>query len=326
MSNNINTTNMSNNITMRCLSILDRGGVRVTIVQFHLREVIFNDSLQKIDNDVVCIVHTRSLSSIVLPSAVTEIGIAVFADCDSLRQVILLGIPRKIGVGAFYNRISLERFTLPIISTRLDNLIQTGLWSVEKENEVDEVRGVVERSGGDLFVSSNHTMGTGGAEGRNWSREDLDKIIRLISYYEVKEATSMLELALWKFKLDQVDKANGAFQLQAFQLKADSAHNNIQLIVVTLLGAFTKRCGVPSCHHSCWKRVINYLEHAKEMAGYLVSHEYMEGCIKCADWPSSDIHENIIDNFPERIMQDAWNYHPHAFEFIQLPLHQLIAI
>ena len=71
---------------------------------------------------------------------------------------------------------------------------------------MDEVRGVVERSGGDLFVSAQ-TMGEGG---NNWNRvrEDLDRTIRLISYYELKEATSILELALWKFKLDQVDKAN----------------------------------------------------------------------------------------------------------------------
>ena len=30
----------------------------------------------------------------------------------------------------------------------------------------------------------------------------------MISYYEIKEATSILELALWKFKLGQVDEAN----------------------------------------------------------------------------------------------------------------------
>ena len=46
--------------------------------------------------------------------------------------------------------------------------------------------------------------------GRNWNavRRDLGKIIRLISFYELKEGTSTFELALWKFKLDQVDKAN----------------------------------------------------------------------------------------------------------------------
>ena len=46
---------------------------------------------------------------------------------------------------------------------------------------------------------------------RNWNRvrESLAKIVRLISYYEIKERTSIFELALWKFKLDQVvDRAN----------------------------------------------------------------------------------------------------------------------
>ena len=46
--------------------------------------------------------------------------------------------------------------------------------------------------------------------GNNWNavRRDLDDITRVISRYELKEATSIFELALWKFKLDQVDKAN----------------------------------------------------------------------------------------------------------------------
>ena len=84
--------------------------------------------------------------------------------------------------------------------------MQTGHWE-EIENELNEVRGVlVERRGGELIVLSTPAM----RGGRNWKRvrEDLEKIIRLISYYELKEATSTFELALWKFKLDQVDKAN----------------------------------------------------------------------------------------------------------------------
>ena len=87
---------------------------------------------------------------------------------------------------AFQNCTSLERLTFPTISTRLDNLIQTGHWEVI-ENEVNEVRGVVERSGGELFVSTQAMRG-----GRHWNtaRESLDKIVRLISYYELKEGTS----------------------------------------------------------------------------------------------------------------------------------------
>ena len=170
----------------------------------NLNEVVLNEGLQKIGGYAFC--YCTSLSSITIPSTVTEIGISAFYNCINLREVIWHGVPREMGKNAFYGCSSLERFTLPTISMRLYTLIQTGHWS-EIENEVNEVRGVVERSGGDLFVS-NQTMGTGG--GRHWNavRRDLDKIIRLISYYEIKEGASIFELALWKFKLDQVDKAN----------------------------------------------------------------------------------------------------------------------
>ena len=118
--------------------------------------------------------------------------------------MVFHGVPRKIGKDAFRNCTSFGRFTFPTISTCLNTLIQTGHWD-EINNRVDTVRGVVERSGGEFFVSAQ-TMD----RGRNWStvRRDLDKIIRVISCYELKEAASIFELALWKFKLDQVDKAN----------------------------------------------------------------------------------------------------------------------
>jgi len=40
------------------------------------------------------------------------------------------------------------------------------------------------------------------------NKEKLDKIIRLLDYYEIKEATTMFELALWKAKIDQVGDIN----------------------------------------------------------------------------------------------------------------------
>ena len=169
-----------------------------------LREVVLNEGLQKIGRFAF---HScKSLSSITLPSTVTEIENGAFYDCINLRKSVWHGVPREIGQNAFCNCASLGRFTFPTISTRLDNLIQVGHWS-EIENEVDEVRGAVERSDGELFVLSTQSLREGG---NNWNtaREDLDKISRLISCYELKEGTSILELALWKFKLDQVDKAN----------------------------------------------------------------------------------------------------------------------
>ena len=169
----------------------------------NLIEVVLHDGLQKIGE--VAFHGCTSLSSIALPSTVTKIDYSTFYNCRNLREVMFNGVPRVIGQYAFYGCSSLEIFTIPTISTRLNTLIHTGHWE-EIENGMDTVRGVVQRIRGGYFVSTQ-AMGGGG---RNWNtaREDLGKIIRLISYYELKEATSIFELALWKFKLDQVDKAN----------------------------------------------------------------------------------------------------------------------
>ena len=168
-----------------------------------LRDVVFNDGLKKIGQ--YAFYNCTSLSSITLPSTVTEIDSKAFQGCNSLREVMMHGVPRKVGQYAFENCTALERFTFPTISTRLDALIQTGHWD-EINNEINGVRGVVERSGSELFVLSTSLR----EGGNNWNivRKDLDKIIRLISHYELKEAASIFELALWKFKLDQVDKVN----------------------------------------------------------------------------------------------------------------------
>ena len=168
----------------------------------NLREVELNEGLQKIGWRAFY--ECKSLPSITFPSTVTEMGSGAFGSCYNLREVVLNEGLQKIGVSAFDDCTSLGRFTFSTISTRLDTLIQTGHWD-EIENEVDEVRGAVERSGGELFVSTQ-TMG----EGRHWNtvRRDLDNTVRVISCYELKEGTSIFELALWKFKLDQVDKDN----------------------------------------------------------------------------------------------------------------------
>ena len=81
------------------------------------------------------------------------------------------------------------------------NLIQTNHWE-DFENKVNEVRGVVQWENDKLFVL--------GAIHHNWDiiRRDFGRITQLVSYYELKDATSTFELALWKFNLDQAGATN----------------------------------------------------------------------------------------------------------------------
>ena len=86
-----------------------------------------------------------------------------------------------------------------MISYRLENIIQTNHWE-ELEDELNEVRGVVHWESDVLFVSR-----LTGFHHWNDARRDLGRITRLVSSYELKEATTTFELALWKSKMDQVD-------------------------------------------------------------------------------------------------------------------------
>ena len=122
-----------------------------------LSEVALNEGLKKIGQFAFW--YCASLSTVTLPSTVTEVDNAAFCCCNNLTEVVVHGVPRVMGKNAFLNCTSLVRFTFPTISTRLDNLIQTGLWN-EINNRVGKVRGVVERSGGDLFASAQ-TMDRG---------------------------------------------------------------------------------------------------------------------------------------------------------------------
>ena len=68
---------------------------------------------------------------------------------------------------------------------------------------MNEVRGVVHWERNKLFVSRLAIY-------HNWDgvRRDIGKITQLVSYYELKEATTTFELSLWKSKLDQADAIN----------------------------------------------------------------------------------------------------------------------
>ena len=163
----------------------------------NLREVLFNDGLQKIG--IGTFWNCTSLESINLPSSLVEISKLAFRSCSNLREVEMKGVPQNVKSDAFYNCAALERFLFPTISYRLENLIQTDHWE-DLGDKVNEVRGVVQWESDKLFVSTAHNW--------NGTRRDLGRIARLVSYYELKEATTAFELAMWKYKLDQADETN----------------------------------------------------------------------------------------------------------------------
>lgn len=171
----------------------------------NLREVILHEGLKKIGRSVFA--GCDSLQSITIPSTLIEIGKYAFMNCVRLREVGLHEGLQKVGDRAFGHCSSLERFTFPGISTRLNNVIE-----VETEdnrtrqlNEIDAIRGdMIVRNGSELFVPGAVLRG-----GSNWNtiKASLDQITSWIRYYEIKEATTLFELALWKAKLDQADEA-----------------------------------------------------------------------------------------------------------------------
>ena len=54
-----------------------------------------------------------------------------------------------------------------------------------------------------MFISDKRLV-----QGQNWStlRGVFGRIDQLLTYYELREATTLLELAMWKSKIDQVEE------------------------------------------------------------------------------------------------------------------------
>jgi len=183
-----------------------------------LREVTLNDGLMKIGGNAFT--SCKSLKSINLPSTLLEIGRFAFSCCHGLREVVIEHYEKlqTIGQGAF--AFCNGRFTFPAISTRLSNVIDdeafmsfshlmedTEVNRIRQRSKIDAILGdFIERRGTELFVELGFGID------RNWNtiKASLDKIASWIKYYEIKEATTLFELALWKAKIDQVDSSNPA--------------------------------------------------------------------------------------------------------------------
>jgi len=170
----------------------------------NLRELILKEGLQTIWNDAFS--NCKSLQSIVIPSTVIEIKQDSFQNCTNLREVVIHNEDIQIEDKAFSKCTSLERFKFPGLSTRLDNIVQAGQRGIEAK--MDDITAVEWQSGGELIIPIVHRQ----IESR-WrlmpsetvveiDYEKLNKIVSSIRYYEMKEATTLFELALWKARID----------------------------------------------------------------------------------------------------------------------------
>ena len=181
-----------------------------------LRNIIFNNGLREIET--FAFYGCTSLERITIPSTVTDIGNYAFHGCANLREVELKDDGLQIqNMGKYiFGGCSMERMTFPSISTRLSNIISTD--QVEVKSKIDELISVgielmlegdydppprltlrlIARESSEIFLPN------GNCDMWDDIKQCLDKIVKLIRYYEIKEETTLFELA-WKAKMDQVE-------------------------------------------------------------------------------------------------------------------------
>lgn len=75
----------------------------------------------------------------------------------------------------------------------------------EAEIKINEMRELVEWRDGELSV-----LAVIFEEDAYWItvKRRIDQVVKLITYYEIKDATTQFELAMWKYNIDQADISN----------------------------------------------------------------------------------------------------------------------
>jgi len=159
-----------------------------------LREVVLNEGLEKIGAAVF--ENCESLEGITFPSTLTEICNRAFRHCHRLREVVLNKGLEKIGERVFINCRSLGSLKFPSIPTQL-GMIECESDRADILNTIDETADV-SMVDGEVLISGAPLEG-----GNGWMtcKENLDRILDLIAHVQMKEATAVFELSLWKGKM-----------------------------------------------------------------------------------------------------------------------------
>jgi len=197
-----------------------------------LKHVVLNHGLTIIGHDAFA--GCSSIKSITFPSTVIKIGDRTFKDCSSLKQIE--GMRNDVNVKYGWDALlgcPFEKFKV-----RLDKISDVSHLK-ELETKIDEIDGIT------VKLRDHHLIETFTGRDMQINQESSDRIDNLIQYYEVKEATSLVELALWKSKIDQADKLDrGVCRIELPELAKDLilqyAYDRIPLHTTTYIQIYIK--------------------------------------------------------------------------------------
>jgi len=160
-----------------------------------LKRVVLNNGLKQIGDDAFA---NCSIDSITFHSTITKIGDRAFAGCSSLKQIIHMTteVDKKIkrGWDVYHG--------CPLIMEKywITKIVEASHLK-ELEHKIDEVGSNIKLRGEYINVPTTPD--------EDDELKNVKKIANLIQYYEVKEATTLVELALWKSKIEQSDGDGG---------------------------------------------------------------------------------------------------------------------
>ena len=112
----------------------------------------------------------------------------------------------------------MERLSFPGLSLRIEVIIKSlnKAGQTEIRNKINIRRGLtlrarVEWEDGEIFIPRSAL--------RDWEaiRQNLDRVDKLVTYYEVREATTLFELALWKANIDREE--GGTINRDAYRIE-----------------------------------------------------------------------------------------------------------
>ena len=190
------------------------------------------DKLEIIGEGSLC--YCKSLRSINMPS-VRRVGVCAFEGCKALTDAVFGEDLEGIGGGAFYECTALRRIAIPLKDglivgdsaffdcpnlSRVDIVggIHKTISSLHMESWMDEMKEEIDRINQTLPDTQSVAKG---AAINQWIESVHPKMEHYKTEHQllVKEAMTLLELALWKAKLDENAVALGGVRVTRRQVK-----------------------------------------------------------------------------------------------------------